>query len=168
MIIRLLKKYLNRKGFISIYAILLITFLLPFLLFTVVDVNHFMQQNRKLKNIVDNAGASAVTIIDSNKISKGVIEIIEPDATNVALGIIKKDLFLNDDLTPQPQSILSGRPDIKIYVANGAGSVTTPFGTVNVKKPSVIVYGKFPVKGLWFSNINVNITKEGMSQAQFK
>jgi hypothetical protein len=169
MLNRILKRYLNKKGFVSIYAVLLIAFLLPFLMFSFVDVNHFMQQNRKLKNIVDNAAASAVTMVDNTQIPKGIIQITDTDAINIATGIVKQDLFLNNDLTPQSKSILSGKPDLRVYVVNNAPTnVTTPLDTVNAQHPSVIVYGKFPVKGLFFSSISVNITAEGMSQVQFK
>lgn len=169
MLNRILKRYLNKKGFVSIYAVLLIAFLLPFLMFSFVDVNHYMQQNRKLKNLVDNSASSAVTMVDSTQLPKGIIQISNTDATNIAMGIIKQDLFLNDDLTPQSKSILSGKPTIQVYVVNNSPTnVTTPLDTVKVQHPSVIVYGKFPVKGLFFSSITVNMTAEGMSQAQFK
>lgn len=169
MLNMILKQYLNKKGFVSIYALLVIAFLLPLIMFSFVDINHYMQQNRKLKNLVDNSASSAVTMVDETQLPKGIIQISETDAKNIAMSIIKQDLFLNDDLTPQSKSILSGKPTIEVYVVNNPPTtVTTSLDTVNVKSPSVIVCGKFPVKGLFFSSITVNMTAEGMSQAQFK
>ena len=37
------KRLLCEKGFASIYTLIVLAFLLPFLLFTVIDINHFMQ-----------------------------------------------------------------------------------------------------------------------------
>lgn len=168
MINNLIQKYKNKKGFISIYTMIMIAFLLPFLMFTAIDLNHFMQQNRHLKNLVDNAGASAITMVDDSKIPKGIIAINSKDAQDIVINIIRQQLFLNEDLTPKPESILSEKPTIIVHVLNTGDSVVTPLGTTTAVNPSVVVYAKFPVKGLFFHGITLNIEKEGMSQAQFR
>lgn len=172
MIDKILKHLKDKKGAVSIYTIILLAFLLPFLMFTVVDVNHYMQQNRRLKNIVDNAGASAVTMINESQLAYGNIEIDTNEASLVVERIVKESLFLNDDLTPKDISVLAEKPEIQVDVVNtppvGGVDVDTPISTIKVTNPSVVVYGKFKVKGLFFSRMSVDIQKVGMSQAQFK
>lgn len=169
---KILRNLLNKKGAISIYTIILLSFLLPFLMFTAIDINHYMQQNRKLKNVVDNSASSAITMINESKLSYGEIEIDSREASDVVSRVVKETLYLNDDLTPKDVSVLKERPEINVYVVNNPSvtgtDLSTPIGTVKVKNPSVVVYGKFKVKGLFFSSMSVDIQKVGMSQAQFK
>lgn len=165
------KRLLCEKGFASIYTLIVLAFLLPFLLFTVIDINHFMQQNSHLKSVLDNASASAVTKINNDKLADGIIEINSDEAEEAVLRVLKASLLLNDDLTPKSNSILSEKPEIKIYVVNdaeGGKDITTPLGVTNTSRTSVIVYGKFSVKALFINKLALTMEKEGMSQALFK
>lgn len=167
----LIKRLLSEKGFVSIYTLIALGFLVPFLLFMVIDLNHFMQQNSHLKSILDNASASAVTKINNEQLADGIIEINSDEAEKAVLRILKESLLLNDDLTPKSNSILSKKPEIKIYVINdaeGGRNIDTPLGTTNTSKTSVIVYGKFSIKALFVNKLALTMEKEGMSQALFK
>ena len=108
-----MKKILKDKtGAISIYAILWLSVLFPFLLFICIDVSNYVYQSVHLKGITDNASASAVTQIKEDLVSSGVLEIDEDEAQKVALNIIKHDLQLEDDLTPKENSRLKEKPTI--------------------------------------------------------
>ncbi|HCL4479973.1 TPA: hypothetical protein N2D99_002040 [Clostridium botulinum] len=161
----------NKKGICTIYTILVMSAILPILLFIVIDIPHFMQYDRKIKNILDNAGGSAITRLQENHISKGVLELNEPEANKVIENIIKSDLFLKSDLTPDKGSVLKEKPTIQvIYVNNHTGSqtVTTPLGDIKVNKTSVVIYGDFPVKGAFFTGFTGHIKKVAVSQVEFK
>ena len=59
--LKYLKRIKEKKGSGAIISMLLIAGLLPLLLFTFIDVPYYNQYHRRMKNIVDNTAASAVT-----------------------------------------------------------------------------------------------------------
>lgn len=161
----------NKKGFISIYMILWMSVLIPILMFVFVDVSHYVYEGVHLKAVTDNASASAVTQIKEDLVPEGILEINETNAEAVALKIIKHDLLLNDDFTPTENSALKEKPTIQINVVNVTSQsgyeFPTPAGTLKIYKPSVVIYGEYPVKGLFYNN-QVTIKRVGVSQVQFK
>jgi hypothetical protein len=164
------KLFRDKRGFISIYMILWMSVLIPFLLFVFIDVSHYVYEGIHLKAITDNAAASAVTRIKEDLVSEGVLEIDENQAEEVALNIIRNDLHLKNDFTPKSNSLLKEKPKIEVYVLNITSKdgydFETPAGTVKIYNPSVVVYGKYPVKGLFYNN-GVVIQRVGVSQVQF-
>ena len=167
-----MKRFLkDKKGFISIYMILWMTVLIPILLFVTVDLSHYVYENVRVKTVTDNASASAVTQINESLVPQGILEIDEVEAEKVALQIIKHDLHLNNDFTPKEGSPLMQAPQVQVHIVNitdeSGYDFETPAGIVKIYKPSVVVYGAYPVKGLFYNN-GVVMQKVGVSQVQFK
>jgi hypothetical protein len=161
----------DKRGFISIYMILWMAVLIPILMFVFVDVSHYVYEHVHLKAVSDNASASAVTQIKEDLVPQGILEIDEVSAEKVALDIIKHDLLLNNDLTPTENSPLKEKPTIQVHIVNitseSGYDFETPAGTVKIYKPSVVVYGAYPVKGLFYNN-GVVLQKVAVSQVQFR
>lgn len=66
----------NKKdGFISIVALIIMAILIPLLLFLVVDMQYYLQANKKVKSIVDNVAASASTTVIPDKLANGILEL---------------------------------------------------------------------------------------------
>ncbi|WCK57687.1 cobalt ABC transporter permease (plasmid) [Aneurinibacillus sp. Ricciae_BoGa-3] len=165
------KFWKNKKGFISIYMILWMSVLIPILMFTAIDLSHYIYEGVHLKAVTDNAAASAVTQIKEDLVPQGILQIDETRATNVANQVIKDDVLLNDDYSPKTHSDLRDKATVNVYVVNTTSDTgydfATPAGTVKIYKPSVVVYAKYPVNGLFYTNANVNIERVGVSQVQF-
>lgn len=147
------------------------TVLIPILMFVAVDLSHYVYENVRIKTVTDNASASAVTQIKEELVSQGILEVSEIPAEKTAYDIIKKDLHLNDDLTPKKASPLLDAPQIQVHIVNitdeNGYEFSTPAGIVKIYKPSVVVYGEFRVKGLFYNN-SVVMKKVGVSQVDFK
>lgn len=162
----------DKRGFISIYMILWMAVLIPILMFTFIDFSHYIYESKHLKSVTDNASASAVTQVKEDLIPSGVLEIDEVNAEAVALKLFKKDLLLNDDLTPKENSILKEKPTIQMHVVNITSETgydfETPAGVVRIFKPSVVIYAEYPVSGLFYYKSGVRLKKVAVSQVQFK
>ena len=66
----------NKKdGFISIVALIIMAILIPLLLFLVVDMQYYLQANKKVKSIVDNVAAAASTTVVPEKLANGILEL---------------------------------------------------------------------------------------------
>lgn len=162
----------DKRGFVSIYMIMWMAVLIPILLFTFIDLTHYIYESKHLKSVTDNATASAVTQIKEDLVPSGVLEIDEIRAEAVALKIFKKDLLLNDDLTPKENSVLKEKPMIQMHVLNITSEegydFETPAGVVKIFKPSVVIYAEYPVSGLFYYRSGLLLKKVSVSQVQFK
>lgn len=163
---------LNNKGFISIYSIMWMVVLFPLLMFVAIDLSYYTNQFNRLKNITDNAAASAITAIQENEIPKGNLVIDENEAINITNNILKKDLLLNDDMSPKENSNLKFTPKVDIKIVNDVPTtgldITTKQGNIKVYNPCVIVSAEYKVKGLFYNKSVVTFNKIGVSQVQFK
>ncbi|WP_144536490.1 cobalt ABC transporter permease [Bacillus thuringiensis] len=160
----------NKKGVTTVYVILVVSALLPLILFLSIDVPHYLDSSRKIKNTLDNASSSAITFLNDQKISEGVLEVDKQVAEAMIKKIIKNDLSLDDNYNPLKGSIISKKPIIKTYVINnpkGIETVSTPIDNVKVNNTSVVIYAEVPVKGLFFTFNEVTMRKVAVSQARF-
>lgn len=162
----------DKKGVTSIFTILWLAVLFPFLMFVVIDISHYTYEIIHLKAVTDNAAASAVTQIDESLVPQGVLQIDPTEATQVAETTLQTDLNLNSDWTPKDNSIFSGTPTVKINVVNVTSptgiNYPTPVGNLTIYHPSVVIYAEYPLHGLFFQADHVTIQKVGVSQVQFK
>jgi len=165
------KLWKDKGGFMSLYMIMWMSVLIPALLFLFIDISHYVHQNVQLSSVTNNASASAVTKIREELVPKGILEINESEANKVVEEIIQHDLQLNKDFSPMKGSSLLDKPVIQVYIVNAVPptgtEVNTPAGIVPIKKPSVVVYAKYPVKGMFFNN-SVEMEKIGVSQVKFR
>lgn len=169
-----LKNNLKKKdGFMSVVSIIFGASLLLTFMWLMVDLTYYAQQNRSTKNILDNATASAVTRVDENTLGSGNIKFKKAEAEKVAMDILRRDLFLDNEYNPLPQSPLKSAPEVKIYVVDDinspGGKVVDVSGIKNirVKNPSVIIYAKLPLKGIFFKNIGPTFQHISASQVSY-
>lgn len=168
-----MNKIKNKDGFVSIVAIILgATFLITFLWLTL-DLSYFVQQNRSTKNILDNASASAVTRVDESTLGSGDIKFLKNEVEEMAMSIIRNDLFLDENNNPLPQSPLREKPEIQVLVVD---NVNKEFGTkvdvagvknIKVKNPSVIIYAKLPIRGLFLRDLGPTYQHISASQVSY-
>lgn len=159
----------NKKGFMSIYIIVMLAVLIPIMFFLTIDLPYMMRMNRTLKSALDNATSTAITYLNESKISAGILEIDVNEANRVVNKVIQEYFYLNDDLTTNEDSLIDGTPKIEIQVINNPTGqrIDTPNGGTIIKNPSVVVYAEFPVKAK-FSGITKTIKHTSVSQVQFK
>ncbi|MFJ8528559.1 cobalt ABC transporter permease [Bacillus sp. NPDC094106] len=160
----------NKKGVTSVYVILFVSALLPLLLFLCIDVPHYLDSSRKIKNVLDNASSSAITRIQDDKLPKGIIELNPEEAKEIIDKIIQHDLFLDEEFNPKKGSIVSGKPKIETHFVNNPDEITevsTPIDNVKVNHTSVVIYAEIPVNGLFFKFNEVKMKKVAVSQARF-
>lgn len=159
----------NKKGFMSIYAIVMLAVLIPIMFFLTIDLPYMMRMNRTLKNALDNATSTAITYLNESKISQGVLEIDVDESNKVIKKIIQEYFYLNDDLTINENSLIDGTPKVEIQVINNAigQRIDTPNGGTIINNPSVIVYAEFPVKAKFYG-VTKTIKHTSVAQVQFK
>lgn len=167
-----IKKILNnKKGFMAVYVIIGMSILLPFMFFVSIDMPYYMTMNRKVKNTIDNAGATAITCLDERGITNGQLIINPNEAEKQAKKIIQLSFGLNDDLTVNQNSLIADAPTIQFKVINNPNlepTYSTPNGEFKIKNPSVIVYAEVPVSGQFFGKHQVKIKHTAISQVKFK
>lgn len=165
------KRLKNKKGFVSIYVIIGLAVLLPFMFFVSIDMPNHMSMNRKIKNTLDNAVSTAITCLDETSVTNGSLVINTQEAEARAKEVIKKSFGLNDDMTVNENSLISDTPTIRFKVINNPNAeptYSTPNGEYTIKNPSVIIYAEIPVKGLFLYKTEVTIKHTAISQVQFK
>lgn len=161
----------NKKGFMTIYVIIGLAVFLPIVFFVSIDMPYLMTMNRKIKNTLDNASATAVTCLNETSISSGVIQIDKMEAERMAKKVIQESFGLNSDLTVNNNSLLQENPNITIKVINNPTlepTYTTLNGKFNISNPSVVIYGEIPVRTKFISMAKPVIKYTAISQVQFK
>lgn len=168
MVKRLFK---NKKGFMSIYVIIALSVFVPISLFVSIDMPYMMTMNRKIKNTLDNASSTAITCINEEMASRGVININSSEAEAMAKRVIKESFGLEDDLSVNKNSLISDAPTVTIKVINNPTAeptYKTPNGNFNIQNPSVIIYAEVPVQAKFLRMAKPVIKYTAISQAQFK
>ena len=168
-----MNKIKNKDGFISVVAIILGATLFISFLWLTLDLSYYVQQNRSTKNILDNASSSAVTRVDESTLGSGDIKFLRNEVEEMAMSIIRNDLFLDENNNPLPQSPLREKPEIQVLVVD---NVDREYGTrvdvagvknMRVKNPSVIIYAKLPIKGLFLQGIGPTFQHISASQVSY-
>ena len=98
--LKYLKRIKEKKGSGAIISMLLIAGLLPLLLFTFIDVPYYNQYHRRMKNIVDNTAASAVTRLNEELLSAGTIELDKAESMTLMYEILEDWFGLEPYLYP--------------------------------------------------------------------
>lgn len=162
---------MNKKGFVSIYIILWLAVLIPFLLFVFVDLMQYSNQNVKLRSVTNNAAASAVSRLNEDRLPEGILEIDEDKAVETIEEILRKDLLLDENFEPLEGSTLREAPEIEIYIANeedGSTEISVPTDTFFIDNTAVVIYAKYNVRGLFFHRSGVERQYLAISDAFFE
>lgn len=172
MVTKLFKNiFKNKKGFVAIYVIIGLSVFLPLSLFVSIDMPYMMTMNRKAKATLDNASATAITCINESQASHGIIQINSSEAEKMAKKVIQESFGLNDDLTPNANSLIKEKPVVTVKVINNPTAeptYTTQNGTFKISNPSVIIYAEIPVYAQFLSKAKAVVKHTAISQAQFK
>ena len=167
-----MKKKTNEQGFTSIYVIILMTVLLPFVIFVFVTFSHMVQNTIYFKNLSDNAASSAVVCLNEQKLQDGIVFINEEEAIAKAKTVIANELNLNPDLTVNSNSKIKENPNITISVYNDVPEegrvITTSLGKdIKIFKPSVVVVAEYPTLKITNVNATGTIKNIGVAGAEF-
>lgn len=156
----------------SILVLLFIAVLLPILLFSFLEFNHYWHLKEKFQSYNDHIASSAVMCLDEEFLKEGTIVIDTEEATKIAEEMMKQAYHLNDDLTISEDYLLKSNPVLKVYVINSVSSDGTKFITdegyeFTLYKPSVIVYTECQPNGILFDKF-INIKSLSVQEASFK
>lgn len=164
----MVNKFKNTNGYVSIYVIVILAILIPFMFFLTIDLPYYMRMNRTVKNAVDNATSTAITYLDESAISSGNLVINENEARRIVKKVIKEYFYLNDDLTVNENSLIPNTPTINIEIINNPTGqiVYTQNGGTKINNPSVVVYVEIPVEGKFFK-VTKSIKHTAVSQVKF-
>lgn len=167
--VKLIHNIKNKKGFMSIFVIMMLAVLIPIMFFLTIDLPYMMRMNRTLKNSLDNATSTAITYLNEDKISQGLLEINTNEASAVVKKVVKEYFYLNDDLTTNEDSLIDEKPILQIQVINNptGQQIDTPNGGTVINNPSIVVYAEFPVKAK-FTGITKSIKHTSVAQVKFK
>lgn len=170
----------SKKGAISIYVVISLTFLLPMFIFLTIEFPHLTNNHRRLKNSIDNAASSAILCLDEDQLSLGRITITESCATTVTKKILAHNYGLNENtLEPLPHSQLLETPRVVVRVVNnptGTVRVRMPdeslsdaekFDDVYVRETSVVIYVEMKFKSIFFKSFQPTIRQVGSAQSSF-
>ena len=162
----------NKKGFLSLFTIIMLSVLLPFLIFVFVTFTNMIQNVIYFKNVSDNAASSAVVLLNETKLQDGILYINETQAIARAKEVIAKELNLDADLSPNENSKVYEKPNVEVLVYNDVPTegleIMTRFGKkIKVYKPSVIVVAEYPTLNITKSDIYPTIKNVGVAQTQF-
>ncbi|WPS85415.1 cobalt ABC transporter permease (plasmid) [Brevibacillus halotolerans] len=155
--IKRLKKMRDKKGYMSILMLILISGLLPLLLFYLVEITYLYGMKDKFQNFNDAAASAAVMQMEQEPLKDGVVKLIDQDAKNIVDQILAKNLRLHHDMTPSVDSFVKEAPLVKVYIVNHDGEdspkefLTDEGFVYSIKKPTVIVYSEVKPKGIFFN-----------------
>lgn len=153
----------NQNGFMSIYTILLLSVLLPFLIFFAVEMIHFSNAKDIISTTTERMGKHAVRSVE---VVDDVIHFNEEEAADIAYNLLIENLHLHGDYTPTEQSSLKEKPtyffDIHYPDKEFSEYVPTEINlhgqSITLEYPAVSVYVKAKPKGV-FVNQNVEFEK---------
>lgn len=170
----------SKRGSITIYVIITLTFLVPMFLFVAVEFPHLTNTHRRLKNSIDNAASSAILCLNESQLSLGKLTIDESCANTVVKKILAHNYGLNEStLAPLPHSQLTQAPRVVIRIVNNpTGTVrvrlpeeslsdTEKFEDVYVSETSVVIYVEMKFKSLFFKSFTPTIRQVGSAQSKF-
>ena len=166
---KLIRNKLNdKKGFLSIFTILILSAIIPLSLFIAIDLPYFVQMNRKVKNILDNSTSAGITQINPANIT----EINSDKAIKLATDVFISGFKLNEDLTPNSESIIKSAPELHMEMIKPSPyditNIKTSKGLYKIEEPSLVANVKVEVKGKVFKMLKVNILKTSISQVTSK
>lgn len=188
------KKLNETNGAISIYVIIMMVFLLPFALWVGIELPKSHEYNQRVKDAVDSASASGVTLIDTPAIDSDtiVVPLIDKQAKALAIqifalkmGLETKGDYSNVELVP-PEGSLIKEATIKVEVPDADVSdgeeddfivtkdksktlyVQTANGKKKVENSSVIVTATVTYKKAGFLGNDITVTHVGINQARLK
>lgn len=172
--------FTSKKGAISIYIVITMTFLLPMFLFLTVEFPHLTNTHRRLKNSIDNAASSAILCLNEDELSLGNLVVVESCANSVTKKILAHNYGLDEStLAPLAHSQVSETPRIVVRVINnpnGTVRVRMPdeslsddekFDDIYVSETSVVIYVEMKFKSLFFKSFNPTIKQVGSAQSRF-
>ncbi|EOU1990438.1 hypothetical protein C4D27_17025 [Clostridium perfringens] len=164
------KIFRDDTGSISLTTIMIMSVLLPFLIFVFVDMSQVSFINKKLQNITDNSASSAILALNNNDVENGKIYIDSEKANLLATEIVRTSLNLNKDLTPKNKDVLYGRPKIVVKVFNDIpeDGLDIKIGKSNthITNPSVLVSVDYPVHLSFFKFVRFNIVKSAINDVR--
>ena len=184
----------SKKGVGTLQVLLFLTFLIPFMLFCVIDPLLLFYKKQTLTHITNNACNSAVTAVNREQQKKGIVQLENVlDANSTTLSTVQNtfdkvictDLRLNklgfQNYQIASPSILDESPEIqflKVYNIPGVYNETIKeknattgvwedkIISITVDKPTCIVFVKYKLKTT-FSRKNVTMYKYASSRAFF-
>lgn len=170
----------NQKGSIALYMVIIMSVVLPMMIFLAVDLPHVVNMHRKTKNVLDNIGSSAVLALDESQLSLGRLVIIESKATQIIYQMLATEFNLDPvTLEPLAGSPLVERPTVKIRIINEPKTtqmVRLPeqnlsdqekFEDVYVDETSIVVYVELKIQSLFFKSYQPYIRQVTAAQSQF-
>lgn len=162
--------FLSKKGSVSINVIIFIGALFPLAMFFFFDIHSLVLSRNIFKDYNDNIAFSAISSINKNYISQGILKIDESDARNIAEKLFISNYSLNEDFSITNFSPVKETPFFKIYVINDNMNnyfITDEGGEFFIKNPTVIIYTECKPRGIIVSR-NIVLKNYSVYEVDFK
>lgn len=164
-------KFLKEKtGSISIFVLLLLSFMVGFLLFFLAETSNYYFLKNKYQSINNHIASAAVSNLDNELLRQGLIWIDEDKAQEQAEKMLKESYRLDDNLSIKRNYLLKSDPVFSIYVINdysGGEIFTTDEGyDIPIYNPSVVIYTKCQPTGIFF-NLTLDIQSITIQEVKF-
>lgn len=169
----------NSNGAMSIFGVLMLVFLLPFAIWVGIELPKSHEANQRVKDAVDSAAASAITLVKSEEFADGRVLLDKQNSEIVAKEIVAEKMGLevkSGKYVPKEGSTI--KPDgLEVWVTvlddsdmpNGTPYTVTPktagkTWNKKIERPTVVVEAKMTFKKIgWWGN-DLTVYHTGMSQ----
>lgn len=148
----------NKKGFVSILAMLLLGAMLPLFLFALIEIQYLYALQERVQHISDRASAAAAYQTDQNLwVNNGMIRIQEEEAIDIAKRVI-------DENIDTMNSLLKSAPTYTVSVVNDVPTEISINGEVfEMNHPFVLVTLNIKPNGVFFKH-SVDISSISIEQ----
>lgn len=167
----------DTSGAISIFAVMMMVVLLPMAIWVGIELPKMHEANQRVKDAVDSAASSAVTIIDETEFADGKVLFDEAQVRQLASQLVSQKLGLDSQLKPKEGSAIREEGiEVKVTViddndlnANGGEVTITPQAlnetwSKKVDKPTIVVETKVTFKKIGWWGDDLTVYQTGMSQ----
>lgn len=179
----ILKKLKDKTGAVSIYVIIIMTVLLPFVIWVGIELPKMHENNQLVKDAVDSSSASTITLIDDSGFSGGKVYLKKGEIITASKEIfgskmgLKYNEYSNEYIIDSKSGISKNpAPNVIVTVIDETelaekGEYTVHGNISNWSKtitnPTVIIEAEVTFKKIGVFGKNVTINQVGMSQAVF-
>ena len=179
-------KLKSQSGAISIFAVLMMVFLLPFAIWIGIELPKMHEANQRVKDAVDSAASSAVTIVDNSRFDEGFVQYNDSEINQVAsqmvadkLGVVLEkgkwqpklgSSIKKDSVEIRVRSYDHGEvsESMPLSVTGSIPNKDAMYWTKTIEKPTVIVEAKVTYKKIgWWGN-DLTVYHTGMSQVNME
>lgn len=162
----------NKKGFISVVALLIFSGLFIMIMFVGYQYTIAIEIKQKMINVSDEVAEISAFRLEESSLSNGILEFDEIRVRQQVEDILKDTFFLNDDLTPLSYSTLKETPTIIISYFDNPSVMGVPYSLpegyeFTPETSSIVVQVEYTADLLFFTR-DLNVQTVAIAEVDFK